>query len=278
MQRPTIGVQLHCLRHLVRQGLAPALEQVVALGLAAVELNYLPGCRGNPWGDFGAAADLPPHRIAAALHEAGLSCPSVMVNESDLAPDRVVATLEWVAGIGAATVILTALRSPANSTLATWRATLDRCAMHADVCRRHGLAFGLHTQPDLWNAVDGQRPLDLMPMTIGNGDITLEYDPTGALLTGADPAEIFELWAGPVHAVHLRDGRRPEKPMPYLPALPLGEGSTDWPRFLSAADGRKPSWYFLEMEVARQEDVVVALRSSLDVCRTIIPGQCPMPS
>ena len=266
MNPAQLGVQLHCLRHRVRESLDLALAEVAGLGLSSVELNYFPGCRGNPWGDFGAAADLSANHIAAKLRAHGLACPSVMVNEADLSSENRANTLAWVEGVGATTVILTALRSPLQPSAIAWRETLHRCTEYAAICAMQGLHFGLHTQPDLWKQIDGIRPLDMLPGFLRDAGIALEYDPTGALLSGADPAELLDGWTGPLHAVHLRDGRRPLQPAPYLPALPLGAGETSWPTFLATAAAAAPAWYFLEMEVARPEDVLSSLRSSLAVC------------
>ena len=63
MRAEQLGVQLHCLRHAVRDDFSGALESIRRLGLAVVELVSFPGCRGNPWGDFGNATDLPARSI-----------------------------------------------------------------------------------------------------------------------------------------------------------------------------------------------------------------------
>jgi sugar phosphate isomerase/epimerase len=263
MRAEQLGVQLHCLRHAVRESLPGTLALIRRLGLDVVELVSFPGCRGNPWGDFGTAADLPPPSIRAALDEAGLRCPSVMVNEQELAPDRVDAVLDWIAGVGAYRVALTAFSLSPAASVPDWRAALASANAHAERCRDRGLAFVLHTQPELWKPVEGRRPIDFAPSLLDPSLVTLEYDPSGPVMHRADPLSLFDAWRGEFHAVHLRDARAPAEPIPYLPALPLGAGTIDWTAFLRASHQAGVDWYFLEMEVADPSKTFDALAGSL---------------
>jgi sugar phosphate isomerase/epimerase len=264
MRDDQLGVQVHCLRHVVRKGLPDALASIRRLGLGIVELVSFPGCRGNPWGDFGSATDLPARSIRIALDDAGLLCPSVMVNERELAPDQIDTVLDWVRGVGADRVVLTAFAGSTGSTLEQWRATLARTNTHAERCRERGIAFVLHTQPDLWAPVEDRRPVELLRDEVDPAMVRLEYDPSGAIMYGIDPASFLTGWHGAIHAVHLRDGQPAPEPVPYVPALPLGSGSVDWDAFLRASRDAAVEWYFLEMEVADPTAVIGALSTSLE--------------
>src|SRR6478672_13876322 len=124
IQAEQLGVQLHCLRHAVRESLPDTLESIRNLGFEAVELVSFPGCRANPWGDFGTAADLPPRSIRGAIETAGLHCPSVMVNALELAPARIAGVLDWIADVGAPKVALTAFSLSKSAAVPDWQATL----------------------------------------------------------------------------------------------------------------------------------------------------------
>jgi sugar phosphate isomerase/epimerase len=263
MRAEQLGVQLHCLRHAVRDSLPGALASIRRLGIEVVELVSFPGCRGNPWGDFGVAADLPPRAIRAALDDAGLHCPSVMVNAKELARDRIESTLDWIAEVGAPKVALTAISHAAITTCAGWQAALARANGLAERCRERRLAFVLHTQPELWKPVQERRPIDFLPSLIDPSLVALEYDPSGPVMHRADPLQLFDDWPGNFHAVHLRDARMPPQPVPYLPALPLGLGTIDWVAFLLASRKAAVDWYFLEMEVADPTQTFDALTMSL---------------
>jgi sugar phosphate isomerase/epimerase len=263
IQAEQLGVQLHCLRHAVRESLPHTLEVIRNLGFEAVELVSFPGCRANPWGDFGTAADLPPRSIRAALKTAGLHCPSVMVNALELGPARIDGVLDWIAGVGARKVALTAFSLPTSATVPDWQDALASVNAHAERCRERGLQFVLHTQPELWRPVEGRIPIEFLPALLDASLVELEYDPSGAVMHRADPLRLFDDWRGTFHAVHLRDARAPLEPVPYLPALPLGCGAIAWDDFLRASRRVAVGWYFLEMEVADSTQTFDALECSL---------------
>jgi sugar phosphate isomerase/epimerase len=263
MRADQLGVQLHCLRHAVREDLPRTFANIRQLGLETVELVSFPGCRGNPWGDFGIAADLPARCVRAALELAGLRCPSVMVNEQELAAERVDAVLDWIAGTGAGSVALTAFAVPQSATVGDWRVMLARTHAHRERCRARGLEFVLHTQPELWKPVESRRPIELLLAEVDPALTALEYDPSGAVMHGRDALSLFSEWRGRFHAVHLRDARPPAKPVPYLPALPLGQGVIDWAQFVDASCNASVRWYFLEMEVVDPAETMGALSASL---------------
>ena len=267
MRLEQLGVQAHCLRHQIALSLASALEAVARLGLNAIELVSFPGCRGNPWGDFGRSTDLPPREIAAALATEGLQCPSVMVTEAELATDRLAETLAWILAVGCRRVVLNSLQHPPRPSWADWQRSLERAEGYAKQCGEHSLDFTLHTQPELWAAVDGERPAELLLATVDTSVMRLEYDPSGAIMHGANPAEYLRQRPEAFYAVHLRDGHTPREAVSYLAAEPLGRGSVNWREMLDAAGRSGVEWYFLEMEVADRQLTLAALRESLTYLR-----------
>jgi sugar phosphate isomerase/epimerase len=186
-----------------------------------------------------------------------------MINEQELAPDRIDGVLDWIAGVGAGRVALTAFSLSPAASVPDWQSALASANAHAERCRHRGLPFVLHTQPELWKPVEGQRPIDFLPSILDPSLVSLEYDPSGPVMHGADPLSLFDAWRGEFHAVHLRDARVPSLPVPYLPALPLGLGTIDWSAFLRASRQAAVQWYFLEMEVADPTQTFDALASSL---------------
>jgi sugar phosphate isomerase/epimerase len=262
-----LGVQAHCLRREFAVNFDGTLAGIASLGLRAIELVSFPGCRGNPWGDFGPATDLPPRQIARALDAAGLSCTSVMTSERELAPDTIGRTLDWVRATGCSRLVLTALRPPDFPDETGWRRSFERLPAYAEQCAAHGVEFGLHTQPELWTHGAGSPAVNLLHEAVGATRLWLEYDPTGAVMTGVDAAATLARHSGRWHGVHLRDGHAPGVPVPYLHAEPLGTGVVDWPALFGAARLAGVQWYLLEMEVADPARVWSALRSSLDFLR-----------
>lgn len=257
-----LGVQAHCLRFEIAAGLEPALARMAALGIRAIEMMSFPGCRGQAWGDFGAAADRDPRDIAAALGAAGLACPSTMVLERELSLANIEATLRWVAGLGCPRLVQSSFTIAADAGVADWQLAFDRIEGLARRVRAAGLAYVLHTQPNLWRPLAGGRPIDWLLERLDPDVLQLEYDPSGAINHGLDPAEPLLRRPEAFYALHLRDGRTPPEPVFYLAALPLGTGGVDWPALLRAATASAIEYAFLEMEVAEPRETLAALASS----------------
>jgi sugar phosphate isomerase/epimerase len=257
-----LGVQAHCLRFEVARGLEPLLAKLGGLGVAAIEMMSFPGCRGQAWGDFGAAADREPRDIAAALRAAGLHCPSTMVLERELEPSQIEATLRWVSGLGCPRLVQSSFAIASDAGPPEWQAAFERIEALARRVRAAGLAYVLHTQPNLWRPLGEQRPIDLLLRRLDPELLQLEYDPSGAINYGLDPAGPLRARPEAFYALHLRDGHTPPEPVFYLAALPLGAGGVDWPKLLRAAADSGIEYYFLEMEVIEPRDTLAAIEAS----------------
>lgn len=268
MHDERLGVQIHCLRHeIARDGLGPVLEGIAGLGLWAVEMVSFPGCRGNRWGDFGAAADLPARELGAALRAAGLACPAAMVYLAELAPERRPVVYQWVSELGCARIVLAMLGTGTTPTgpppsRADWQRAFDEFDQLAGSMRAAGLEPVVHTQPDLWRRAGDYLPADELALRARAGNYRIEFDPTGLVIHGGDAVATLQAFGAATCALHLRGGATPPAPTFYIPALPLGEGDFDWPACLRAASPLRP-WRFLEMEVEDPSQAWAALRTSL---------------
>lgn len=262
-----LGIQAHCLRHEIAAGLEPALARMSALGLGAIEMMSFPGCRGQAWGDFGAVTDRDPRDIAAALRTAGLACPSTMVLERELALPCIEATLRWVSDLGCPRLVQSSFTIADDAGVADWQLAFERIEGLARRVRAAGLAYALHTQPNLWRPLRGRRPIDWLLERLDPDLMQLEYDPSGPINYGLDPAEPLRRRPEVFCALHLRDGHTPPEPVYYLAALPLGTGGVDWQELLRAAAASAIEYCFLEMEVAEPHTTLAAIESS---CRFLV--------
>ncbi len=262
-----LGVQAHCLRFEIQQGLEPALARMAGRGLASIELVRFPGCRGNRWGDFGAATDRSPADIGAAIRAAGLTCPSVMISPPEAQASTLDASIDWVRGVGADHLVLTSLPTPGSGSLAQWSAAFAQLNELGQRVKAGGLNFAIHTQPGLWASVEGVRLADRLLQMIDPAFCRIEFDPSGAIVYGTDPARYVRQRPEAFYSLHLRDGLQPPEPVFYLASEPLGQRYIDWPELLDAAAASSIEWYFLEMEVTEPADTVPAIDASLEFLR-----------
>jgi sugar phosphate isomerase/epimerase len=260
---PRLGIQAHCLRQQLARDLHGTLGELARLGFGAIELAAFPGCRGNPWGDFGALADAAPEAISDALVAAGFIVPSTHISWREAQDEHFDATVAWLRGVGTQRAILASIPIPANASFEQWRAALERLNEIGMRFRESGLDFGYHTQANLWQMCDGARPADSLLEIIDPRCCLIEFDPTGTLIYGMDPAAYLRGRPDGFYALHLRDGRCPEHVVPHLYAQPLGEGEIDFRALLKAAAATSMQWHFLEMEMASPEAVMAAIQASL---------------
>jgi sugar phosphate isomerase/epimerase len=263
-----LGVQAHCLRFEIQRGLESTLTRVADLGLAAIELVRFPGCRGNPWGDFGAATDRSAVDIGAAIGTAGLVCPSVMVLPGEVDDAHLDSTSRWVRESGATRLVLTSLPTPGRGSLQDWQAAFTGLNGLGARIQHLGLDFALHTQPGLWSVVEGVRLADMLLDSIDPQCCQIEFDPAGPIIYGTDAADYVRRRPDAFYALHLRDGLQPPEPVFYLASEPLGHRYLDWTALLEAAAASSIGWYFLEMETADAADTLPAITASLDFLRS----------
>jgi sugar phosphate isomerase/epimerase len=263
------GVQAHCLRREMAVDFPGTLQRLHAMGFRQIEMCSFPGCAGNPWGDFGELAAWEPVQIRAALDNAGFDSIATHVAHKELASGSINDTVRWVEGTGSSTVVLAGLPQRPESSLADWHkafASLNDIGTHL---RERGIRFAYHTQIDVWQVLGGTLLADELFRIVDPGLCLFELDPSGALVHGTDWMSVVRAHPDRYLAMHLRDGSRPSERVPYLPALPLGEGEVNWDAALDAAIGAGIDTYLLEMEVDADRDVFDALRSSLDFLETM---------
>lgn len=99
-----------------------------------------------------------------------------------------------------------------------------------DYCGENGQSFTLET---------GQEPAKVLLQFMGDVDrpnLKINFDPANMILYGTgDPIEALEVLGKNVISVHCKDGDWPplDRPEALGTERPLGEGSVDFPRFIS---------------------------------------------
>jgi sugar phosphate isomerase/epimerase len=263
LRRAQLGVQAHCLRREMAVDFPGTLGRVNALGIGRIEMCSFPGCRGNPWGDFGELADWSAGRIRDELATAELDCVGTHFAAKELAGDELEAAIRWARDINSPAIVLGGLRQAADADGASWRAAFESLNEIGRRVADHGLDFAYHTQNDVWCTVGGTLLAEELFRIVDPELCHIELDPSGALVFGVDWTASVRQNPGRFFAMHLRDGSRPDHEVRYLPALPLGEGDVDWRQAIDAAVAAEIPLYILEMEVDADRDPFDALLSSL---------------
>lgn len=266
-----LGVQAHCLRHEMAVDFEGTLTRLASLGLHTIELCSFRGFAGNPWGDFGRLADWQPERVRTALEQAGIACMGAHFVEDEFHEDALGRLLDWALGVKSPIVVVPGIRMPEQPRLADWQAAADRLNEIGNRLREHGLRFAYHTQNSVWENLGGVLAFEALAERLEPELCQIELDPSGSLVYGTGWQELVREMPGRFVSMHLRDGEAPDRIVPYLPALPLGEGAVDWKSALAAASAAGVPYYLLEMEIERGGDVFGALETSLNYLPTVTP-------
>jgi sugar phosphate isomerase/epimerase len=269
-----VGLQAHCLRREMAVDFAGTLQRVRSMGFERIELCSFRGCAGNPWGDFGELADWQPDEIRSALDAAQIGSTAAHVTHAELAANKFDPTINWVRDVGCRVIVLAALPVPPEPTLPAWQDAFASLNLIGAEIAARGMEFAYHTQNDVWQTIDDTLLADELFRQVDANVCRIELDPSGAIVSGADWQAVVSRNRGRFFAMHLRDGRQPPEKVPYLPALPLGEGEIDWQSAIQNSSAAGISDYYLEMEVDQEHDVFGALDDSLAhlVARGILTG------
>jgi sugar phosphate isomerase/epimerase len=259
-----LGVQIHCLRSHVAHDFAGTLLRIRSLGIEAVELCHFPGFAGNPWGDFGELARWPAREVGAVLTETGVHCVATHCTRRDLTDENFQRTIAWALEAGSPAIVLAGFPATGDSSPRSWAEKFEWLNVTGRRLLEEGLAFAYHTQNGVWQTVHGALLANEMFRIVNPAWCRIELDPSGALVYGTDWTMSVLQHPNRYLALHLRDGRRPRNPVPYLPAVPLGEGDTDWRRTFDVATDVGIPYYLLEMEVEDQTQAFAAIETSID--------------
>lgn len=259
--RDRLGVQIHCLRSEVAEDFEGTLDRLCALGIDVVELCLFPGFAGNPWGDFGCVGRWPARDVGDLLEEMGMHCVATHCMHRDLADERLEQTIAWARDVRSPAIVLAGF--PPSTNLEVWRANFERLNATGQRMAGEGFTFAYHTQNDVWQSLGGALLANEMFRIVNPECCRIELDPSGSLVHGSDWTKCVLQHPNRYLSFHLRDGRRPLAPVPYLPALPLGDGDMDWRQTLDVAAAAGMPYYLLEMEVEDPHRVFPALQSSL---------------
>jgi len=263
IDRDQLGVQAHCLRREMATDFPGTLQRLRALGLTTIELCSFPGCAGNPWGDFGALAEWPPEQVRDELERAAIECIACHFFPPELTDEAIAASALWARGVGSPAVVLSGLPLTAASPLGEWQSAFERLNLTGLQLRDEGLRFAYHTQNDAWANVGGVRLFDELLRLTDPELCGIELDLSETLAHGCDWTDAIPAASGRLLALHLRDGERPPGPVPWLPALALGEGDLDTAAAVAAAIRADSPHFLLEMEVEPARDVFEALETSI---------------
>lgn len=256
--KPRVGIQLFMFLDAARADLAGTLKAIAALGFRHVELLA---------GVGGAKA------LKAALHQSGLSAPSIHVPPMPFFPgmmslaDGPEPLIELCRDVGIGSVVCSApllpdrlrpgpgaiQRDPKAFERAIAAMSMDDWAAHCDLLNRvgrqmagSGLRLCYHNHAQEFAGSPGAQPYDLILARTEPDVVSMELDCGWAAVAGRDPTALLRAHPHRFRFLHLKDFVR--DPSGEIRFVPLGQGSVDWRPILAQAARAAIDTAYVEQE------------------------------
>ena len=254
-----VGLQAIGVGSQLGSDLRGTLTELSAMGYSEIELCSFRGFAGDSVrGNFGVLAEMNPAEIRKVIHDSDLTARSCHFKLAEFEEGRIAATLDWAGALALKYVVIIDFQFVAQEL----QRTFELMNAGGERIREAGFAMALHTSNDIWSASNGRSIFTEMLSEVAPENCIYQLDLSSTLLAGVDPADCLEAHAGRFFSVHLRDGKKPPKPVSYLPSLPLGEGEINFRRVFAAGKKAGITSYIVEMTVPPAEAMEAYKRSA----------------
>jgi sugar phosphate isomerase/epimerase len=179
-------------------------------------------------------------------------------------PDSAAESVAWAKELG--TEYLTLGDVTPVASLDDWKRHFDNLNQYGAMVAKAGMKLGLHTQNDMWAAVDGELVLDKLLTAVSANHCQIELDLSSTQVMKIDPADYVRRHPGRTFALHMRDAKTPTG-TGYLPSVPLGQGDIDWRALLTACRASNVPHYIVEMQTQGAVDPITAMKLSAEYLR-----------
>jgi sugar phosphate isomerase/epimerase len=266
-----LGVQLYVLRSLLAKDFDGTLAMVAAIGIKDVEFA----------GFYGRGAK----EVRASLSTAGLTAAGAHCLLASMSDDEIRRTIEFCHEVGMAYMIaaVPSIR-PASSgqskgqganpfdhiELGDWRWSAKRFNTIGAQVRDAGMRFAYHN-----HNIEAQRYGDVVAfdelLTLTDPSLVdIEFDIGNFVAGGGDPYPYLEKYPHRFKLAHVKEWVTPFTPSVtsrFPKYAPLGEGSTDWKKLLSALKKAGVMEIFIEQDGTASGDEIGAVRQAYQFLR-----------
>ncbi|MEO1573518.1 MAG: sugar phosphate isomerase/epimerase [Pseudomonadota bacterium] len=184
------GIQLYTLREAMGQSVAQTLDAVAGMGFEEVE--------------FAGYFNVPPARLHTMLNERGLSSPSSHVNARELRKNPE-ALVDAAAALGNRYVTIGWLDPSDRTSLADYRRWADVLNRAGELGAARGLKAAYHNHEFEFEALEGQRPHDVLRDNTDPALVDFELDFFWVAKVGLDVADVLAKDPARFTMAHIKD-------------------------------------------------------------------------
>jgi sugar phosphate isomerase/epimerase len=271
---PDIAANAFGLRNHLIADFPGTLRTLRRIGFKRVELVSFKGWDGHPYGSFTALAGMSGEAVARALADAGLIATSSHVLPSELRPDAIAQTLEWMGPIGVKSLIIAGLPIANEAPDALVRG-LEGLNETGRLLSAQGVRLLVHSDFAFWNPLAQGMVIGEFFRRVDPGLCKLQLDLGACLQMAADPVWLIRQYGAHIGSLHLRDAKPPFAATAYVPSVALGEGVAPLPEIMRAAREADISDFVLEMVMRPEGGELAALERSLSYLKINRAGDTP---
>jgi sugar phosphate isomerase/epimerase len=232
-KRIPIGLELYSVRGELKQDLAGTVRAVAKLGYEDVEF-YAPYFQWT-----GAQAK----DVRKLLDDLGVRCLSTHNGPQSFETEGLSKAIELNQIIGSKYIVLASAGKVSG--LDGWKAVAERLNQAAEKLRPLGLRAGYHNHAAEFQAVDGQRPIEVLAGNTSK-DVMLQLDVGTCIEAGSDPVAWINQNPGRIRSLHCKDWS-PDAGKGYR--VLFAEGVAPWKQILDAAEKTGGvEFYLIEQE------------------------------
>lgn len=244
-----IGLQLYMVRQLMAADPEGTIARIAKGGFSEIEW----------WGRWPRT----PAQLRAMLDANGLRSPSAHVDLTDLAPDRLSATLQHAATIGHSAILIAWTPPAQRKTADDWKRMAALLSTAGATAAKSGMRTGYHNH-DFEFALFGDRTgFDILVAESDPAVVDIEIDCFWAYKAGHDPLTLLRRHRDRVTMLHLKDSSG----APAHEQRDVGAGVIDWRALLVAAASQRVTSVFVEHD--DPADAFASAESSRSYLRTL---------
>jgi len=238
-----VGLELFSVRAELKKDLPATLDAVAKQGYECVEF-FAPYFEWTT--DYA-------KEVRKQLDGLGVKCHSTHNGMNAYKPEGLDKAIELNGILGTKYIVLASAGDV--KTLDGWKQVAETLNRGDEKMKAANLHAGYHNHALEWQAINGQRPMEILAKETGKG-VALQLDVGTCVEAGSDPVAWIEQNPGRIRSLHLKDWSA-EKGYKVL----FGEGSVPWKKIFAAAESTGGvEFYLIEQEGSQYPEIETADR------------------
>jgi sugar phosphate isomerase/epimerase len=239
-----LGFQTFPIRDMLGKDFSGTLKTMAGFGYKLTEMCSPAGYAQI---GFGFLKDTKPADIRKTINDAGLNCISCHFGKTELAPDKIDASIEFAHELGLSQMICSTFWLPKTAVLKDYYDDADKLNKAAEKIKQAGMSTGFHNHDMEFAMLEGQLIYDALMSRFDPALVKMQFQ-TEVINLGYKASTYFNKYPGRFISSHLSDWTTDKK------ETPVGQGVIDWKEFFAAAKTGGVKNFFVEMNFDKFKD------------------------